>query len=408
MLTFDPHDPRHLIDGVPFDHLARVRAEQPICPTPTGASYLSRFALVEAALKDVDTFRADLARLSGVDGVEHVPADQLFLSEMHEPRHGNVRRLFNSTFGPHRMAKLESSIRDTCNGLVDDMLRSQDSGEVADLHSQYALPLPGIVMTHIMGLPEDTPEKFMEWSESGMIMKRPCSPDVGDGRHPLQNLFREQLDERRALDEMPADVFRTLADAAIDGVPMTDQEIVTQLQFMVQAGVHTTRGHITHLVERLLIDPALFTQLQDDRSLIPNYIEESLRHDAPVQRTSRRCTHATELGGVALDEGAWVEMGIASANRDESVYEDPEVFRLDRPQPRNHLAFGAGSHICPGAALARLEGVLAVEVLLDRFERLDTIEDATYPPIPGNLGHIPIPAVLVVADSDSDSAGAVR
>src|SRR5688572_29025868 len=119
MLTFDPHDPKHLVDGVPFDHLARVRREQPVCPTPAGAWYLSRFALVEAALKDVDTYRADLGALSGLEGVEQVPDEELFLSELLEPRHGSVRRLFNATFGPHRVNKLEPFVRDTCNGLVD-------------------------------------------------------------------------------------------------------------------------------------------------------------------------------------------------------------------------------------------------------------------------------------------------
>ena len=90
-------------------------------------------------------------------------------------------------------------------------------------------------------------------------------------------------------------------------------------------------------------------------------------------------------------------MGIASANRDESVYDAPDEFRLDRPQPRNHLAFGAGSHVCPGATLARMEGVTSVMTLLTRCDRLDPVPGATYPPMPGNLGHAPIPARLVVA-----------
>jgi hypothetical protein len=88
MLVFDPHDPSHLHDGVPFDHLARVRREAPVCPTPRGAWYLSRFDLVETALRDVGTFRADLGALSGLAGVEDVPDEQLFLSEITEPRHG--------------------------------------------------------------------------------------------------------------------------------------------------------------------------------------------------------------------------------------------------------------------------------------------------------------------------------
>jgi cytochrome P450 len=132
---------------------------------------------------------------------------------------------------------------------------------------------------------------------------------------------------------MPADVFRTLTEATIEGEALTEQEVVTQLHFMVQAGVHTTRGALTHLVHRLLFDPELFRRLARDRSLLPNYVEESLRVDSPVQMTSRRCTRETAIGGVPLHVGDWVEMGIASANRDEDVYEDPESFRLDRPNP---------------------------------------------------------------------------
>jgi cytochrome P450 len=393
-ITFDPYDPRHLYDGVPFDHLARIRSEQPVCPTPKGAWYLSRFDLVEGALKDIDTFRADLSAYSGLNGVEDVPTEQLFLSELQEPTHGEVRRLYNATFGSHRVTKLEPLVRAICHQLVDAMVKA----DVADLHRDYAMVIPGLVMTHIMGLPDDTPDKFSEWSEDGTILKRPCSPDVGTGNHGLQNLFADQLAQRRALPEMPNDVFRTLSEALIDGSPLTDQQIVTQLHFMVQAGVHTTRGLLTHLVERLLLDREIFERLRGDRDLVPNFIEESLRHDSPVQRTSRRCTHAVELGGVAVAPGDWVEMGIASANRDEAKYADAEAFRLDRPQPRAHLTFGAGSHVCPGATLARLEATVAVEVLLDRVARMDMLDSVHYPPIPGNLGHDPIPARIIAAD----------
>jgi len=390
VLSFDPHDPTLVTRGVPFDLLARLRRESPVCPTPSGAWYLSRYALVETALKDVDVFRADLGALSGLGGVEDVPDDQLFLSEITEPRHGQVRRLFNSAFGPHRVAAVEPFVRETCHRLVDDMLAS----DVADLHGGYALQIPGLVMTRVMGLPPDTPERFAEWSLDGTIMQRPCSPGVGAGRHPLQNMFAEELAARRALPEMPHDVFRTLSEAVVDGRRLTDQEICTQLHFMVQAGVHTTRGLLTHLVHRLLADAALFARLRAEPALIPTYVEESLRHDAPVQRTSRRCTRPASLGGVSFAAGDWVEMGIASANRDEDEYEDPDAFRLDRPDPRHHLAFGAGSHVCPGATLARMEGSVAVEVLVARVTRLETVAGATYPPIPGSLGHLPIPARL--------------
>ncbi|MCD9623708.1 cytochrome P450 [Rhabdothermincola salaria] len=390
MLSYDPHDPRWLVDGVPFDHLARIRAEQPVCPTPTGARYLSRYADVEAALKDVDTFRADLGVLSGLGGVEEVPDEQLYLSEIDEPRHGQIRRLFNATFGPHRIAAEADFVEQTCHRLVDDLVAHPPG----DLHAGYALPIPGLVMAHIMGLEPEAATHFMAWSGDGRIMQRPCTPGVGDAHEP-HRWFAEVLAARRADPDPPDDVFARLAGAEVEGEPLTDTEILTQLQFMVQAGVHTTRGLLTHLAGRLVAEPELFAQLRHDRALVPTFVEESLRHDAPVQRTSRRCTHAVEFAGEHFDTLDWVEMGIASANRDEAVYDDPDAFRLDRPEPRRHLAFGAGPHVCPGAALARLEGTVSVQVLLDRCRSLDAVAGATYPPVPGNLGHAPIPAVLV-------------
>ncbi len=388
MLTFDPNDRRYLVEGVPFDHLARVRREQPICATPQGAWYLSRYELVESALRDVETFRADLGALSGLAGVEEVPEDELFLSEIIEPRHREVRRLFNAIFGPHRLPAYEPVVQRICEALVDSML----DRPVADLHGDYAALIPGRVMAHIMGLPLEMADRFDEWSRDGTIMARPSSPGVGRGQHPLQNALADELRRRRRLPEMPDDVFGRLASAEIEGLRLTDQQIVTQLHFMIQAGVHTTRGLLTHLVHRLLADPALASRLRKQPELLEAFVEESLRHDAPVQRTSRRATRDATIGGIEIHTGDWLEMGIASANRDEDVYDEPEAFRLDRPDPRRHLAFGAGSHVCPGSSLARLEGATAVRVLLSRCASLEPVDGALYPPIPGNLGHAPIPS----------------
>jgi hypothetical protein len=345
--------------------------------------------LVESALRDVETFRADLGALSGLAGVEEVPEDELFLSEIAEPRHKEVRRLFNATFGPHRLPVYEPIVQGICESLVNDML----DDPVADLHGDYAAIIPGRVMAHIMGLPPEMANRFDEWSRDGSIMARPCSPGVGRGRHPLQNALAEELHRRRKLPEMPDDVFGRLASAEIEGRHLTDQQIVTQLHFMIQAGVHTTRGLLTHLVQRLLADRALATRLRKQPELLDVFVEESLRHDAPVQRTSRRATRNATIGGVEVHAGDWLEVGIASANRDEDLYDQPEAFRLDRPDPRHHLAFGAGSHVCPGSSLARLEGATAVRVLLSRCV-LEPVVGAVYPPIPGNLGHTPIPAVV--------------
>jgi cytochrome P450 len=392
MVQFDPHDPRYVTEGVPFDLIAQVRHAHPVSPTPKGAWYLATYEVVEAALRDVETFRTDLSVHSGLTGVEEVPTEQLFLSEIEEPRHGQIRRLFNATFGPQRLATYQPVVVASCESLVD----AWSDDDIVDLHDAYAARIPGLVMARIMGLPADVVDKFDEWSRDGSIMARPCSPHIGEGRHPLQNMLQAELDRRRAQPEMPDDVFKRLVDAEIGGAPLTDQEIVTQLHFMIQAGVHTTRGLLTHLVNRLVQDGELQARLRREPDLVDAFVEESLRHDSPVQRTTRRCTRDATLGGVQIKAGDWLEMGIASANRDEHVYDDVDEFRLDRDGAR-HIAFGAGPHVCPGASLARYEGAAAVRVLLERSEALERVPDAWYPPIPGSLGHDPIPARFVRA-----------
>jgi cytochrome P450 len=391
-ISFDPYDPRIVEEGVPFDVLARIRREQPVYRTPGRNWYLSRYADVESALKDVDTFRAELGPITGIPaGVATIPEDQHYLSEIPEPRHGMVRRLFNSVLAVHRMRQVEPAIEAECQRLMDGLL----AADVADLHGGYAAAIPAFTMAQLMGLGPEAPPLFMQWSMDGSLMSRPATPGAPPEGPATHVFFEARVAEERARDEPSCHLFRVLLGAEIEGRPLTDREVVTQLHFMIQAGVHTTRGLLVHLMNRLVQDPAMFAALQRDPELVPRYLEESLRHDAPVQRTTRLCTRDTEIDGVSVRQGEWVEMGIGSANRDESVYDDPAAFDLDRPDPRGHLAFGAGSHVCPGATLARLEGQTAVRVLLERVAELHPVEGAVYPPLPGNLGHQPVPARLV-------------
>jgi cytochrome P450 len=383
MRTFDPFDPAHLTEGVPFDELRSLRAECPVARTPAGSWYLSRRSDAERVLKDIDAFRADLGPITGVRGLEDVPDDQLFLSELEEPRHGQVRRIYNACFGPHRVRAAEPRVREICADLLDPLV---GAGEV-DLNA-YAAPIPGLVIGHMMDLPPEGPGLFLQWSAEETLLKRPVSPGV-DGP-PIHTWFAGLVAQQRK--EPTNHIFRQLLETPIEGEPLTDTEIATQLHFMVMAGVHTTRGLLTHVVQRLALTPSLFATLDADRALVPLYVEESLRHDAPVQRNSRRCTATTEIEGHVIEVGDWVEVGIGSANRD---LDDGDVFRLDRDDPRDHLAFGAGSHVCPGATLARLEAATAVEALLDRCASIEPVEGATYPPVPGSLGYAPIPAVLL-------------
>ncbi|RVT93352.1 cytochrome P450 [Sphingomonas crocodyli] len=392
MADFDPHDPRFVSEGVPFDILARIRAEQPIYRTPKGAWYLSRYEDVSAALTDVDTFRADLGPITGIPaGVDAIPAEQHYLSEIEEPRHKAIRRLITASMSSARLKAVEPKLREECDRLVDAMLAKP----VANLHDDYAMAIPAFAMSRIMDLDDAAAGEFMRWSEDGTLMQRPVTPGVPPEGPSSHVFFSAYLAHQRALDRPSNDLMALLLDAVIEGEPLSDAEIVTQLHFMIQAGVHTTRSLLAHLVNRLVQDADIWAALAADRSLVANFVEESLRRDSPVQRTTRQCTRDTVFGGVAMGKGEWVEMGIGSANHDERLIDEGGAFRLDRREPRKHLAFGAGSHVCPGAGLARMEAQIAVETLLDRLDRLETVPGETYPPLPGSLGHQPIPARLI-------------
>ena len=392
-IVFDPHDRRFAEEGIPFALLARIRREQRVYRTPQGAWYLSRYEDVAAALTDVDSFRADLGPITGIpDGVDTIPEEQHYLSEILEPRHKAIRRLITASMSSARLKALVPVLRAECARLVDAMAAQP----VADLHDGYAMAIPAFAMARIMDLDENAAERFMEWSWDGTLMQRPSSPRVPQEGPSSHVFFATYLAEQRALPEPSNDLLKLLIEARIEGEPLSDAEIVTQLHFLIQAGVHTTRSLLTHLFNRLVQEPDLWAAIATDRSLIERFIEESLRRDSPVQRTTRRCMRDTVFAGVAMRKGDLVETGIGCANHDEGVYEDPGAFRLDRSEPRRHLAFGAGSHICPGAALARLEATIALETLLDRLEAMKPVEGTVYPPLPGSLGHQPIPARLVL------------
>ena len=194
----------------------------------------------------------------------------------------------------------------------------------ADLHGEYALQIPSRVMARAMGLPDEAAAKFMEWSFDGTLMLRSVSPGIGEAGVPIQQYFADALAARRTMDDPPDDVSTFFLSSEIDGEPLTDQEIATQLQFMVMAGVHTTRTLLTHLVHRLLEYPELFAAVQQDRELVVPLIEESLRHDSPVPATSRRLTTDTEVGGCPMHTGEWIEVGVMSANHDDDVYPDAD------------------------------------------------------------------------------------
>ncbi|MFI5040404.1 MAG: cytochrome P450 [Acidimicrobiales bacterium] len=376
--------------------LARLRREAPVVRTPSGAWFLARHDDVLASAKDVSTFVASFRE----PGVVVADEEQL-VSEIPEPRHGQIRRIINSAIAAHRIVRIEPFCVELCHRLLDDILAQP--GPI-DLVADYIMPVPNNVIAHMLGAPPEDFRRWAEWSDEVVQGTYPTRNrnERGEGfagAHPEFTGYVDALITARRSN--PQDDFITrLVHTEVDGRRLTDVEARSQLVFLFISGNETTRHLIGNLLWTLANDEATFERLRGDRGLVEMAVEESLRHDPPVKFLMRNCMAETEIHGQQLCPRDKVAFGIASANRDESRYDDPDRFRLDRSDPRDHLAFGGGAHVCPGASLARLEARVAVDVFLERIASIRPVKPSSYDPVPVAWAHGPrlLEVDLVSAD----------
>jgi len=357
-------DPLDVSDGVPYPTLAELRHECPVSRTASGAYFLARYDDVLAATKDVETFQSSFRE----PGVVVVPEEQL-ISEIPEPRHGKIRRIINSAIAQHRIGRIEPFARQLCHDLLDDLLAR--GGHVELVHD-YVTPIPTTVIAHLLGSDPRDYHLWAKWSDEVVQGTYPTlnRNERGEGLAAAHPEFTGYIDrlilERRGASDPPDDFITRLINTEVDGQRLTDVEMRSQLAFLLISGNETTRHLIANLLTTICNDPSLFERLAAEPELVATAVEESLRMDPPVHVLMRNCTADATIDDVEVPAGSKVAFGVASANRDEQYYDDADVFRLDRPNARDHLAFGGGPHICPGASLARLEGRVALEVFLER------------------------------------------
>jgi cytochrome P450 len=303
-----------------------------------------------------------------------VPAEEQLISEIPEPRHGKIRRIINSAIAQHRIGRVEPFIRALCHELLDRIVEHGGGDLVAD----YVTPIPATVIAHLLGVDPADHARFAEWSDLVVQStyatnnRREDGAD-GEGLAGVAPDFTAYLDamiaDRKSAADPPDDFVTRLINTEVDGEGLTDLEMRTQLAFLLMSGNETTRHLIANLLETVCTDAALFARLRAARDLVPTLVEESLRHDPPIHILMRDCLMDIEIDGVTIPAGVKVGFGLASANRDQRTYDHPDEFRLDRPSSKDHLAFGGGPHVCPGASLARLEGRVALDVFFDRVNQ---------------------------------------
>jgi cytochrome P450 len=193
------------------------------------------------------------------------------------------------------------------------------------------------------------------------------------GAHPEFADYIDALaDERRR--QPQDDLLSRMVTAEVDGQTFSVTQIRSSLAHLIMAGNETTANLIANVLHHLLSHPDDYDRVRADRSLLLNTIEESLRVDPPVLLQPRTTVEDVEMRGTAVPKGARVILSLAAANHDPGVFDDPETFDIDRENAALHCSFGAGAHFCPGAALARMEGRVAVNAFLDRVVRAELPE----------------------------------
>jgi cytochrome P450 len=285
--------------------------------------------------------------------------------EMDEPEHHLYRGLVQQAFSRKAMEIWEHElVRNVVDEHIDAFTARPERR--AELVRELTFPFPVVVIARLLGLPRDDLPMFhrraVEVISAGFDFDRAIRAS-----QELFAYFSEIIERRRA--QPSGDVISVLAQAELDGVRLTDEEICSFLRLLLPAGAETTYRSSSNLLWGLLSNPDQLDALRADRALLPQAIEEGLRWEPPLTGIMRTATADVEVEGVFVPAGSTIMVNLGSANHDEKYWANPEAFDIFRP-PRQHIAFAWGPHMCLGLHLARMETKVALTQLLDRLPGL--------------------------------------
>ncbi len=368
-VAFNPMAPEFLADPYPMYH--RLRAEEPVHHSPLGFWVLTRYVDVVAALRDPRLAKEAIAGFIAARFGAPIPQMGLSMLDRDPPDHTRLRALVSKAFTPRVVETLRPHIQQIVDGLVD----AAEGRGAMDLIEHFAYPLPVIVICEMLGVPVEDHERFKGW---GLDIARgldaillPPDSDVGRravaGRRALAEYFRDLIAERRAAPR--ADMLSALIAAEEAGDKLSEDELLATCILLLVAGHETTVNLIGNGTLALLRHPDQLRRLRDNPGLIGTAVEELLRYDGPVQRTARIPSEDITIGGHTIPKGEMVMPFIGAADRDPAQFPEPDRLDITRADNR-HIAFGWGIHFCLGAPLARVEGQIAINTLLQRLPKL--------------------------------------
>jgi cytochrome P450 len=373
----------------PYPFYARARQEQPVAFNPelnawliTGYKEIQQILLQPEKFSSCDTLTSPatfyprtLEEL--IKGYLPVP----IVLNTDGVEHTRLRLPLTKAFAPARIRAIEPFIRDVANSLVDAFIANRRT----EIISQFAYPLALEVVLTLLGIPRHDIAQTRQWSHDWLMLMSvqleeeqqvACARSTVDFQHYLASMIAERR-------ETPQDdLISALLYANVPGQePLTEIELVITLQGLILAGHESTTNMIGTGLLLLLEQPERWHWLCEHPDDIPTTVEEILRFDAPIQMFARTTTQEVTISGVTLPEDASLLLLYGSGNRDETVFLQAQEFQMQRAN-NHHLAFGHGVHFCVAAALARLEGKVAFEVLCERLPQLSLLPEQILTHIP--------------------------
>lgn len=344
----------------PYEGFKLLREHAPVSQLEAGGPWqVARHADVNAILRDHATFSSDVS----MQPEENRGAPSMLFSD--PPVHHRLRRLVSVAFKPSQILVQEEQIRLRCNDLLDAIPINTE----VDLVTALAAPLPVIVIAEMLGVEDGDMATFKAWSDEifsniGEILFGTPSPESERAAEEMNAYFLQRINDLR---EHPKShlLGQLVATETEEGV-LDDEELLSFCRLLLIAGNETTTGLITASARIFHENPNTLAELKQKPELAASFVEEALRFYSPFSATVRRTTKDVEISGQKIPAGELVVPLIASANRDEQVFTDPDSFKLDR-DTNPHLALGYGIHFCLGAHLARLEGKIVAEEMARRF-----------------------------------------
>jgi cytochrome P450 family 142 subfamily A polypeptide 1 len=347
---------------------------------------VTRYADLKAMAKDPGTF-------SNAGGIRPKQGALPMMIDMDDPAHLKRRKLVNKGFTPRRVRDSEPAVRQACTEILDAVIEAGS----ADLVRDIAAHLPMIMIGDALGVRPEHRADLLRWSDTMVtsLSTEATEADLEAAGVAFGEYYAYASEVIAARHAEPGDdLMSILVHAEVDGDRLTDDDIIQESLLILIGGDETTRHVISGGVHQLLLHPDQWARVQDDPGTRPTAVEEMLRWVTPIKNMVRTATRDVELHGQVIEEGEELMLLYPSANRDETVFDDPLTFDVGRT-PNEHVAFGFGPHFCLGASLARLEITVMLEELVRRVPDLALADpDAELEIRPANfvsgLEHLPV------------------